>query len=148
MLTSAAGFISVDTTEDPNDFVETDSLAHIIGGLPAGLEKLVIRDWWHEYRHPAKLLPIRARAGTRDEPSEPHEGYEQDNDCLERLKTIQQATLAALTTLAPLLKKHSKVKKVDFVAFEWRTKDARHLMRDLLSTRTGGVLKIKIVLRP
>jgi len=127
-------FIPVDERDNPEDFTETETLEEIICGLPKTLETLSIMEWWHEYYSPVKLLPIEGRADASDSSGPPRQDYENDENCIKRLKALQKAALATLVELAPALAKDSKVKKVFFVVFRWKDKDAESLMQDLLNS--------------
>jgi len=114
-----------DDDNDPRDFVETEALEDIVSGLPGHLETLRIVDWYHEYSEPARLLPIRI--GDVDEAEEPRSGRKGDDicdqDCVQRLSALQHAMMAALSKLAPVLKAHSRVKKVVFWVHKWNVPD-------------------------
>lgn len=125
-LFGGCGFFPVDETFDPQDFVEDQDLAQIIDGLPKSLKKLEIREWYHEYSNPEKLLPNMWV---------PWEGV-RVNDCLARLQDLQSAILHNMARLAPFLKANSNVEKVELHLFQWNAEDAGSLMERLLRKHT------------
>ncbi|KAK0616700.1 hypothetical protein B0T14DRAFT_497878 [Immersiella caudata] len=112
--------------------VEAESLGQIIRSLPANLETLIIGDWWSQYSDPRNLLPVQGNVG--DDPSELRKGKSNKEDCLERLAAIQRATVEAMITLAPLLKRQAKIKRVVFLVFRWNAADVQDLMVGFLHT--------------
>jgi hypothetical protein len=116
----------------PGQAVGPESLIQIINSLPSNLETLIIGDWWHQYSDPKNLLPVQGNVG--DDPSELRKGKSNGEDCLERLSAIQKATVEALATLAPLLRRNTKIRKVVFLAFRWNAADAQDLMVNLLNS--------------
>ena len=98
--------------------MSNETLEKNVLDLPGQLETLSITDWYHEYAEPARLLPSPAIDNNAKNPV-PQSGYEDDDDCIKRLSSLQNAVMSALSKLGPVLATQTKIKNVVFWVHKW-----------------------------
>ncbi|KAK0644368.1 hypothetical protein B0T16DRAFT_392731 [Cercophora newfieldiana] len=132
-------FVPLDNSDNPNGFVEAQTLEDILSELPKSLKRLVVQEWYHQYIDPQKLLPIQRRS----ENDTTTHGEVPDNiasredghgSCLLRAKDLQRAILLACGRLARALKETTSVEDFQFNAFQWKSKDAQNIAKNWMTS--------------